>query len=96
MLLANLRFHPGETTNDPEFAKELASFADIYINDAFGACHRKHASIYAMALEFPPEHRVAGFLLKKEVNFFSKTLQNPDRPFLAVVGGSRSPVNLKL
>ena len=89
LLLANLRFHPGETTNDPEFAKELASFADIYINDAFGACHRKHASIYAMALEFPPEHRVAGFLLKKEVNFFSKTLQNPDRPFLAVVGGSK-------
>ncbi len=89
LLLANLRFHPGETTNDPKFAKELASFADIYINDAFGACHRKHASIYAMALEFPPEHRVAGFLLKKEVNFFSKTLQNPDRPFLAVVGGSK-------
>ena len=89
LLLANLRFHPGETINDPEFAKELASFADIYINDAFGACHRKHASIYAMALEFPPEHRVAGFLLKKEVNFFSKTLQNPDRPFLAVVGGSK-------
>jgi len=89
LLLANLRFHPGETTNDEKFAKELASFADIYVNDAFGACHRKHASIYALALEFPPEHRVAGFLLKKEVNFFSKTLQNPDRPFLAVIGGSK-------
>ncbi len=89
LLLENLRFHPGETTNDEEFAKELASFADIYVNDAFGACHRKHASIYALALQFPPEHRVAGFLLKKEVNFFSKTLEKPDRPFLAVIGGSK-------
>ncbi len=89
LLLANLRFHPGETTNDEEFAKELASFADIYVNDAFGACHRKHASIYALALQFPKKHRVAGFLLKKEVNFFSKTLQKPDRPFLAVIGGSK-------
>ncbi len=89
LLLANLRFHPGETTNDEEFAKELASFADIYVNDAFGACHRKHASIYALALQFPPERRVAGFLLKKEVNFFSKTLEKPDRPFLAVIGGSK-------
>ena len=89
LLLANLRFHPGETTNDEEFAKELASFADVYVNDAFGACHRKHASIYALALQFPPKYRVAGFLLKKEVNFFSKTLEKPDRPFLAVIGGSK-------
>ncbi len=89
LLLANLRFHPGETTNDESFAKELASFADIYINDAFGASHRKHASIYAMALEFPMDCRAAGFLLTKEVNFFKKTLENPDRPFLAVVGGSK-------
>jgi len=89
LLLANLRFHPGETTNDEKFAKELAAFADVYINDAFGACHRKHASIYAMALQFPPSARAAGFLLTKEVNFFSKTLENPDRPFLAVVGGSK-------
>ncbi len=89
LLLANLRFHPGETTNDEEFAKELASFADVYINDAFGACHRKHASIYSLALEFPQERRAAGFLLTKEVNFFSKTLEEPERPFLAVVGGSK-------
>ncbi len=89
LLLANLRFHPGETTNDEGFAKELASFADVYINDAFGACHRKHASIYAMALQFPKNARAAGFLLTKEVNFFRKTLENPDRPFLAVVGGSK-------
>jgi len=89
LLLENLRFHPGETTNDEEFAKELASFADVYINDAFGACHRKHASIYAMALLYPIEARAAGFLLTKEVNFFKKTLENPDRPFLAVVGGSK-------
>ncbi len=89
LLLANLRFHPGETTDDVSFAKELASFADVYINDAFGACHRKHASIHAMALEFPKEARAAGFLLAKEVKFFEKTLEHPDRPFLAVVGGSK-------
>ena len=89
LLLANLRFHPGETTNDKEFAKELAGFADVYINDAFGACHRKHASIHALALEFPKSRRAAGFLLTKEANFFGKTLENPERPFLAVVGGSK-------
>ncbi len=89
LLLANLRFHPGETTNDKEFAKELAGFADVYINDAFGACHRKHASIHALALEFPKSRRAAGFLLTKEANFFGKTLENPEKPFLAVVGGSK-------
>ncbi len=89
LLLANLRFHPGETKDDENFAKELASFADIYINDAFGACHRKHASIHALALQFPIERRAAGFLLAKEVNFFSKILDHPDKPFVAVVGGSK-------
>jgi len=89
LLLENLRFEAGETTDDIEFAKELASFADIYINDAFGACHRKHASIHAIASLFDKEHKAAGFLLTKEVNFFSKVLDNPVRPFVAVVGGSK-------
>jgi phosphoglycerate kinase len=89
VLLENLRFEPGETKNDPEFAKALASMADVYINDAFGACHRKHASIYAITEHFDSEHKAAGFLMSKEVNFFQKVIENPIRPFVAVVGGSK-------
>lgn len=89
LLLENLRYEAGETKNDIEFAKKLASMVDVYINDAFGACHRSHASIDAMARLFDQEHRGAGFLLSKEVNFFQKTLENPIRPFVAVVGGSK-------
>ncbi len=89
LLLENLRFDAGETNNDIEFAKKLSQFGEIYINDAFGACHRKHASIYAMALLYDKEHKSAGFLLAKEVNFFDKVLQNPVRPFVAIVGGSK-------
>jgi len=89
LLLENLRYEAGETTNDEGFAKQLADFADIYINDAFGACHRKHASIHAITQFFDTEHKAAGFLMSKEVNFFSKVLENPVRPFVAVVGGSK-------
>ncbi len=89
LILENLRYEAGETKNDEVFAKELASFADVYINDAFGACHRAHASIDAMARHFDTDHKAAGFLLSKEVNFFDKTLENPMRPFIAVVGGSK-------
>lgn len=89
LVLENLRYEAGETENDEGFAEELASMADIYINDAFGACHRAHASIDAMAKHFDTDHKAAGFLLSKEVNFFDKTLKNPMRPFIAVVGGSK-------
>jgi len=89
LLIENLRFEEGETKNDPAFARLLADFADIYINDAFGACHRKHASIDAITKYFDVEHKAAGFLMGKEVNFFSKVLENPVRPFVAVVGGSK-------
>ncbi len=89
LLLENLRFDPGETSNSIEFAKELSRFGEVYINDAFGACHRKHASIYALAQLYPKDRKAAGFLLAKEVNFFSKMLQNPVRPFVAIVGGSK-------
>ncbi len=89
LVLENLRYHAGETKNDALFAQELASMADIYINDAFGACHRAHASIDAMAYLFDTDHRAAGFLLAKEVKFFEKTLENPMRPFVAVIGGSK-------
>ena len=89
LVLENLRYEAGETKNDIEFAKKLASMVDIYVNDAFGACHRAHASIDAMARLFDSDHKAAGFLLSKEVNFFDKTLTNPIRPFVAVVGGSK-------
>jgi len=87
MLLENLRFHKEETDNDPEFSKELASFADIYVNDAFGTSHRKHASTYGMALEF--EHRLAGFLVSRELEFLTRIRENPDRPFVVIVGGGK-------
>jgi len=89
LLLENLRFDAGETSDDPHFAKQIADRVDVYINDAFGACHRKHASIHAITQYFDCEHRAAGFLLAKEVNFFSKVLDDPMRPFVAVVGGSK-------
>jgi len=87
MLLENLRFHKEETDNDPEFSKELASFADIYVNDAFGTSHRKHASTYGMALEF--DHRLAGFLVSRELKFLSRIRENPERPFAIIVGGAK-------
>jgi len=89
LLLENLRYEAGETSDDETFAKALAEYADIYINDAFGACHRKHASIHAITRFFDKEHKAAGFLMGKEINFFSKVLENPVRPFMAVVGGSK-------
>jgi len=89
LLLENLRYEAGETSNDEAFAKELAEYADVYINDAFGACHRKHASIHAITQFFDKEHKAAGFLMGKEINFFSKMLEKPVRPFIAVVGGSK-------
>ena len=89
MLLENLRYNPGEMANDSEFAARLASMADFYINDAFGASHRKHASIYALPEHFDKEHKAAGFLMQKEVTFFHRTVMEPSRPFIAVVGGSK-------
>jgi phosphoglycerate kinase len=89
LLLENLRYEAGETENDMAFAEQLASFAEFYINDAFGACHRKHASIDAITKFFDSDHKAAGFLMSKEINFFSKVLENPVRPFIAVVGGSK-------
>jgi len=85
MLLENLRFHKEETDNDPGFSRELASFADIYINDAFGTSHRKHASTYGMAFEF--SHRLAGFLVSRELKFLTRIRENPERPFVVIVGG---------
>jgi len=86
VILENLRFHPGEKKNDPEFAQMLASLADLYVDDAFGAAHRAHASVAGIASYLPS---VAGFLMKKEVDALSNLLENPARPFTAVLGGSK-------
>lgn len=89
LLLENLRYEKGETKNDLELAKKLASFADIYINDAFGASHRAHSSIDAMATFFDERSKGAGFLLQKELEYFHDKVDNPVRPFAAIVGGSK-------
>jgi len=89
LLLENVRFDPRETKNDEGFAKELSEFGDFYINDAFGVSHRAHASVEAITRFYDECHKAAGFLLLKEINFFQKLLENPVRPFVAVVGGSK-------
>ncbi|EMY1220921.1 phosphoglycerate kinase [Campylobacter upsaliensis] len=87
LMLENLRFEKGETKNDENLAKELASMAEIYINDAFGVCHRAHASVEAIIRFF--DVKAAGFLLQKEIKFADNLLRHPARPFVAVVGGSK-------
>ena len=86
LMLENVRFNPGEKTNDPEFAAELASLADIYVNDAFGAAHRAHASTVGVT-EYLPAY--AGILLSREVKTLTEMLANPEHPFVAILGGSK-------
>ena len=86
LLLENTRFEKGETKNDPEFAKKLASFADIYVSDAFGAVHRAHASTAGVAAYLPA---VSGFLIEKELRVMGGALENPKRPLVAILGGSK-------
>ncbi|MCK4904664.1 phosphoglycerate kinase [bacterium] len=86
VLLENVRFHPEEEADDADFSKQLASLADIYINDAFGTSHRAHASTCGIASLLPSG---VGFLMKKEVEYFSKALEAPERPFLTILGGAK-------
>lgn len=86
LLLENVRFYKEETENDPEFAKQLASLADLYVNDAFGSAHRAHASTEGVAHYLPA---VAGFLMEKEIEYLGKALEDPKRPFVAVLGGAK-------
>jgi phosphoglycerate kinase len=86
LLLENIRFYPEEEKNDREFARKLAALADIYVNDAFGTAHRAHASTAGVA-EFLPS--VGGFLMEKEINVLGGALSNPERPFVAIIGGSK-------
>lgn len=86
MLLENVRFHREETDNDPEFAKKLASMAKVYVNDAFGAAHRAHASTAGIAQYLPA---VSGFLIEKELTVLGNAINNPERPFMAILGGAK-------
>lgn len=86
IMLENVRFHAEEEENEPGFARKLASLADVYVNDAFGTCHRAHASTAGIAEHLPA---AAGFLVEKELEFFTKALENPERPFVAILGGAK-------
>ena len=86
LLLENLRFHPQEEANDPEYAKALASLGEVYVNDAFGTAHRAHASTEGVARLLPA---VAGFLMEKEIEFLSRAVENPERPYAAIIGGAK-------
>jgi len=90
LLLENIRFHEGEEhpDKDPDFVKHLAKLGDAYVNDAFGTAHRKHASTALLASYFPQKNAL-GFLMEKEVSFFSKLIRNPKRPFYAIIGGAK-------
>lgn len=87
LLLENLRFHPEEEKNDPEFSKQLAALCDVYVNDAFGTAHRAHAS--TEGITHFVNTKVAGLLMEKELSFLSKALENPERPFVAILGGAK-------
>ena len=86
VLLENVRFHPEEEKNDPQFARSLASLGDVYVNDAFGTAHRAHASTEGVARILPG---VAGFLMEKEIRFLGGVFENPEKPFVAVIGGAK-------
>ncbi|MBT2689053.1 phosphoglycerate kinase [Bacillus sp. ISL-47] len=86
LLLENVRFYPGEEKNDPELAKAFAELADVYVNDAFGAAHRAHASTEGIAHHLPA---VSGLLMEKELDVLGKALSNPERPFTAIIGGAK-------
>ncbi|MGM9571657.1 MAG: phosphoglycerate kinase [bacterium] len=87
LLLENLRFHAEEEANDPDFSAKLARLGDLYVSDGFGVCHRAHASTDGVPKLLPLA--VAGFLMEKEINFLSKAVKNPEKPFVAVIGGSK-------
>jgi phosphoglycerate kinase len=93
VLLENVRFYPEEEKNDPVFAKKLAAFGDVYVNDAFGSAHRAHASTEGVAHDLPA---VAGFLMEKELNYLGAALANPAKPFVAILGGAKVSDKIKV
>ncbi len=93
ILLENLRFHPGETANDPEFAKTLASYGEVYVDDAFAVLHRKHASVASVPALLPS---AAGFLVEREVKTITETIDNPKHPVLAIIGGAKITTKIEV
>lgn len=89
LLLENLRFHEGETKNTPEFAGQLADLAEVFVNDAFGTTHREHASMYGVPSALGAGNRVCGFLVEKELKYLGEALSDPQRPFVAILGGAK-------
>ena len=87
LMLENLRFYSGEEKNDPEFSRQLATVADVYVNDAFAVSHRAHASVVGVTAHVPV--KAAGFLLQKEMEYFQRAIDNPQRPLVAIVGGAK-------
>lgn len=87
ILCENVRFHPGEKKNDPEFARQLAEGADLFVNDAFGSSHRTHASVAGVTEYLQPS--VSGYLLEKEIKYLEESVNNPERPFVAILGGAK-------
>jgi phosphoglycerate kinase len=95
VMLENLRFHPEEEANDPEFCRQLASLCDVYVNDAFGTAHRAHASTAGMVKSVSGQ-KGAGFLMKKEIEFLGKVLKDPEKPFVAILGGAKVSDKIKV
>lgn len=96
LVLENLRFNAGEQAGDAEFAKQLASAADIYCNDAFGTCHRTDASMVAVPQAMGSKPKVSGFLVAKEIQYLSDTISQPERPFVAILGGAKVSDKIKV
>ncbi|UOG76473.1 phosphoglycerate kinase [Hymenobacter tibetensis] len=96
LLVENVRFYPEEEKGDEAFATELAKLGEVYVNDAFGAAHRKHASTAVMAAQFAPEDRIAGYLLQSELDNAQKVLEHAERPFTAIMGGAKISDKIQL
>src|SRR5580658_751284 len=94
LLLENLRFHPEEEANDPKFAEQLASLCELYVNDAFGSAHRAHASTEGITHFI--KQSAAGLLMEKELNYMGKALVQPDKPFVAIIGGAKVSDKIKV
>ena len=96
LLLENLRFHPEEEKGDPTYAQQLASLGDVYVNDAFGTAHRAHASTAVMAQDFSPENRLSGYVMQAELDNAKRVLDNPARPYVAIMGGAKISDKIEL
>lgn len=96
ILLENLRFHPEEEKNDPDFAKALSSYGDIYVNDAFGSCHRMHASTHRVVEFFGHKNCFMGPLVESEISALNEVLEKPKKPFVAIVGGAKVSDKIKI